>query len=48
MAEPIASTTPASNHKQAPKKPDDAALKKNLSEIQVSIDALKKQNVSWI
>ncbi|KAI8579786.1 hypothetical protein K450DRAFT_240335, partial [Umbelopsis ramanniana AG] len=44
MAETIASTTPASNHKQTPKKPDDAALKKNLGEIQASIDALKKQN----
>ncbi|KAI9284642.1 hypothetical protein BC943DRAFT_337941 [Umbelopsis sp. AD052] len=44
MAETIASTTPTSNHKQTPRKPDDAALKKELGEIQASIDTLKKQN----
>jgi hypothetical protein len=48
MAEPIASTatTNTSINKQAPKKPDDAALKKSIADIQSSIDGLKKQNVS--
>ncbi|CAM0137223.1 multicopy suppressor of BFA (Brefeldin A) [Umbelopsis sp. WA50703] len=46
MTEAIASTTniTGSAHKQAPKKPDDAALKKSLAEINSAIDKLKKQN----
>lgn len=51
MTEPIASSAPtaASINKQTPKKPDDAALKTSLAEINSAIDSLKKQNVSaWI